>query len=223
MEPASVVREHAVTGASAGSGYRNGNGHEPVGDTRVGLLGGSFNPAHEGHRHISLAALDRLQLDAVWWMVSPQNPLKETAGMAAYEARMEAAQRVADHPDIHVTDIERELGTVHTIDTITALRRRFESIRFVWLMGADNLIQIPRWKHWRRLFRSVPIAVFPRPTYSIRAFSGVAARVFADARVPQSRARMLADMRAPAWVFIRARRHAASATRIRQRHGWADA
>lgn len=189
------------------------------GGRRVGLLGGSFNPAHDGHRHISLIALERLRLDEVWWMVSPQNPLKATAGMATMAARIEAAGRIANHPRIRVTGIEAELGTSHTVDTITALKRRFRAIRFVWLMGADNLIQIPRWKQWRRLFRSVPIAVFPRPTYSLRALSGVAARRFAMARVPQSRARLLAELCPPAWTFLRVRTHAASATEIRRRAG----
>lgn len=182
---------------------------------RVGLLGGSFNPAHDGHRHVSLVALARLRLDEVWWMVSPQNPLKATAGMATMAERIAAAERLADHPRIRVTGIESELGTTRTVDTIAALRRRFRAVRFVWLMGADNLIQIPRWKQWQRLFQSVPIAVFPRPTYSLRALSGVAARQFAMARVPASRARMLADMCPPAWTFVCAPTHAASATAIR--------
>lgn len=183
----------------------------------MGLLGGSFNPAHDGHRHISLIALERLRLDEVWWMVSPQNPLKATAGMATMAARIEAAQRIADHRRIRVTGIESEFGTSHTVDTIAALRRRFRAIRFVWLMGADNLVQIPQWKQWRRLFRSVPIAVFPRPTYSLRALSGVASRRFAKARVPPSRARALADLRPPAWTFLRVPTHATSATEIRRR------
>jgi nicotinate-nucleotide adenylyltransferase len=187
------------------------------GARRIGLLGGSFNPAHEGHLHISRAALARLCLDQVWWLVSPQNPLKEAAGMAAFADRLAAARRVAEDPGIQVTGIEGELGTVHTVDTIEALRRRFPEVRFVWLMGADNLVQIPRWKRWRRLFQRVPIAVFPRPTYSFRALSGLAARRFAGARVAETRAWSLADLTPPAWVFLHTRPHGASATRIRSR------
>jgi nicotinate-nucleotide adenylyltransferase len=184
---------------------------------RIGILGGSFNPAHDGHLYISRVALERLRLDQVWWMVSPQNPLKETAEMAAFADRVGRARKVIDDPRIRVSEIEEELGTVHTIDTIDALRRRFPEARFVWLMGADNLVQIPRWKRWRRLFQRVPIAVFPRPTYSFRALSGLAARRFAWARVPETRAWALADQSPPAWVFLHTRPHAASATRIRGR------
>ena len=183
---------------------------------RVGLLGGSFNPAHDGHRHISRVALDRLALDEVWWMVSPQNPLKTADGMAPLAERMEAARAVADDPRLIVTNIERELGTVFTVDSVDALKQRFRHHRFVWLIGADILIQMPRWRQWRRLFASVPIAVFPRPTYSSRALSGTAARRFAGKRVRESQAPMLADMRPPAWVFLRTRPHGASATRIRE-------
>ncbi|MBV9833149.1 MAG: nicotinate-nicotinamide nucleotide adenylyltransferase, partial [Alphaproteobacteria bacterium] len=115
-------------------------------DRRIGLLGGSFNPAHEGHVHISLEALKRLDLDEVWWLVSPQNPLKAANGMASLADRMEGARSVtATHPRLRVTDLERKLGTRYTIDTVRALRRRHPHARFVWLMGADNLRQLPRW------------------------------------------------------------------------------
>jgi len=183
---------------------------------RVGLLGGSFNPAHDGHRHISRIALDRLALDEVWWLVSPQNPLKAADGLAPLAERMAAARAIADDPRLIVTDIERELGTIFTVDTVDALKRRFEHHRFVWLMGADILVQMPRWRRWYRLFASVPIGVFPRPTYSSRALSGTAARRFAGKKIRESQAPLLADMRPPAWVFLRARPHTASATRIRE-------
>ena len=182
---------------------------------RIGLLGGSFNPAHSGHLHISERALERLRLDAVWWLVSPQNPLKPAAGMAPLETRLEAARAVAGHPRILVTDIESELGTRYTIDTLAALKARFPGHRFVWLMGADILHQLPRWKGWRGIFRSVAIAVFARPSYSLKATSGRAARLFAGARVRPSRAGSLAAMRPPAWVFINTPRDATSAARIR--------
>ncbi len=195
----------------------------PARPRRVGLLGGSFNPAHDGHRHISLVAFERLRLDEVWWLVSPQNPLKDAADMASLDERLARARGVAAHPCIHVTDIERELGTIYTVDTVAVLKARFPGIRFVWLMGADNLIQLPQWKGWRRLFASVPIAVFPRPTYSLRALSSLAARRFARARVRDSRAAGLADRKPPAWVFVHTTPHAASATRIRARRAAREA
>jgi len=182
---------------------------------RIGLLGGSFNPAHAGHRHISLTALRRLGLDEVWWLVSPQNPLKSTDGMAALDARMNRARLVARHPRIRVTDIERRLGTRFTRDTVAALQRRFPAERFVWLMGADNLAQLPRWARWEDLVRRVPVAVFDRTPYSHRIMSGQAAHRFRGALLPQHRARDLWRQAPPALGFIRMRRHALSATAIR--------
>ena len=142
---------------------------------RVGLLGGSFNPAHDGHRHISLLALRRLGLDQVWWLVSPQNPLKSTAGMAPLAERMAGARAAARHPAIKVTDIERRLGTRFTADTLVRLRRRFPDLGFVWLMGADNLVQVPKWQRWTEIFTCMPVAVFDRPSYSYAALAGKAA------------------------------------------------
>jgi len=184
---------------------------------RIGLLGGSFNPAHEGHMHISAHALSRLRLDQVWWLVSPQNPLKDTADMAPLEQRLESARAQAGDPRIHITDLERDFGTRYTVDTLKALKRRFPGYKFVWLMGADNLSQISRWRSWRTIFRRVPIAVFARPSYSLRALSGRAARHFAAYRIRESRAGALAGLKPPAWVFLHIKPHAASATRIRER------
>ena len=182
---------------------------------RIGILGGSFNPAHEGHRQISLEALKRLRLDEVWWLVSPQNPLKPQAGMAAFQKRIEGAKRVADHPRIKVSDLESRLGSTFTAETLARLARRLPRLRFVWLMGADNLAQIARWNRWTRIFQTVPIAVFDRPTYSLRALSGRAARRFARARIKESRAERLADMAPPAWVFLHTPLNAISATALR--------
>ena len=187
------------------------------GRRRIGLLGGSFNPAHQGHRHISLLALKRLKLDQVWWLVSPQNPLKPVTGMAPLADRLAAARRVAQHPQIRVTGIEARLGTRYTADTLARLKKRFPGARFVWLMGADNLIQISKWDRWLTIYRAVPIAVFDRPGYSLRALASVAAKRFGLSRRRQSDAGRLAEARPPAWVFIRAMRHPASATMIRRR------
>lgn len=187
----------------------------PPRNGRVGLLGGSFNPAHAGHLRISRIALERLGLDQVWWLVSPQNPLKPEAGMAPLGERLAAAAGIARDPRIHVTGIEQTLGTRYTVDTLAVLRRRFPRVRFVWIMGADNLIQIARWHRWPEVFAIVPVAVFTRPPYSLRALTGVAARRFATARRRESRARALADLPPPAWVFLTTWPNAVSATRIR--------
>ena len=187
-----------------------------LGYRRIGLLGGSFNPVHGGHLHISRLALRRLQLDEVWWLVSPQNPLKPTAGMAPFVERLAAAARVAAaERRIRVSDIEAGLGSSYTADTLRALRRRFPRTRFVWLMGGDNLAQLPYWKRWQDIFSTVPIAVFDRPGTALKALAGKAAHRFARARVPLTAARRLALMPPPAWVFFHTRLDPRSATRIR--------
>ncbi|MGE3335766.1 MAG: nicotinate-nucleotide adenylyltransferase [Rhodospirillaceae bacterium] len=181
---------------------------------RIGLLGGSFNPAHEGHRHLSRAALKALNLGAVWWLVSPQNPLKSTADMAPLAKRLAGARKMAADPRIVVTDLERRLGTARTARTLAALTDRFPRLRFVWLMGADNLAQMPHWWRWTRIFKAVRVAVFDRSPYSYGALAGAAAKRFGRARV--RRAATLWHRAAPAWTYIAMRRHPASATAIRQ-------
>ncbi|MEK0082151.1 nicotinate-nucleotide adenylyltransferase [Benzoatithermus flavus] len=187
--------------------------HRPL---RVGLLGGSFNPAHEGHRYVSLEALKRLQLDQVWWLVSPQNPLKPVAGMAPLAERLRAAAAMARHPRIKAMALEARLGTRYTADTLRRLAQ-WRDHRFVWLMGADNLAQLPRWRHWRAILEACPVAVFERAPYSYRALAGPAAGTLADARLSASRAAELAATDPPAWIFVRLRPHPASATAIRAR------
>jgi len=185
---------------------------------RVGLLGGSFNPAHDGHLHISRLSLDKLGLDEVWWLVSPQNPLKPVAGMAAFSHRMVGAQAVSKADGrIRVSDAEQRLGTRYTLDTVTALKAEYPECAFVWIIGADNLCQMPKWKGWRAIFGTVPIAVFPRAPYSLRALGGRAARRFDAARISSLRARRLVDLAPPAWVFLRVPTHGASASRIRDK------
>lgn len=152
--------------------------------TRVGLLGGSFNPAHRAHRAISLAAIAELGLDEVWWLVSPGNPLKSAAGMAPLPARFASAQRMARRAPIRVTAIERQLGTRYTIDTLRALQRRYPKRQFVWIMGADNLAQFDHWKDWRGIARTMPIAVFTRPGYAAKAFASPAMAWLRRYRVP---------------------------------------
>ena len=166
--------------------------------------------------HVSLEALKRLDLDEVWWLVSPQNPLKAAAGMAGLEQRMAGARAItADHKRLRVTDLERVLGTRYTVDTVRALRRYHPRARFVWLMGADNLRQLPRWKGWATLVEAIPIAVIDRPGFAPAALSGAPARRYAEARLAPEAARSLADRMAPAWTFLYARLNPLSATAIR--------
>ncbi|MBI3445375.1 MAG: nicotinate-nucleotide adenylyltransferase [Magnetospirillum sp.] len=193
----------------------------PWGDrrkVRVGLMGGSFNPAHEGHRHIARLALTLLGLDEVWLLVSPQNPLKPETGMAPLASRLNSAQDICGaHPALRPTTIETEMGTRYTADTLSVLRQRFAHTRFVWLMGADNLSGFHRWRRWESIFRLVPVAILARGPYSARALASRTARRFAHARLPPSRARTLWNRTAPAWVFLHTRLHAASSTAIRDR------
>ncbi len=184
---------------------------------RIGVLGGSFNPAHAGHLHIAHTALQRLRLDQVWLLVSPGNPLKPSAGMPAQALRLESARALAaGQRRIVPTDIERLLHTRYTIDTLRALQRRFPRASFVWLMGADNLTQFPRWRDWMGIARRVPFAVLPRPTYNHLALASQAARRLGSSRRPASQAPVLAGMVAPAWVFLGARENALSATALRR-------
>jgi nicotinate-nucleotide adenylyltransferase len=183
---------------------------------RIGLLGGSFNPAHAWHLHIARTALARLRLDQVWLLVSPGNPLKPAAGMAALSERLASASRLADGRRIIATDIERHLHTRYTSDTLQALRLRFPCVKFVWLMGADNLGQLPRWRGWLRIARMVPFAVLPRPTYTRGALAGRAAERLAQARRPGRQAAVLADQLPPAWVFLDGPQNPLSATAIRK-------
>ena len=179
------------------------------------MLGGSFNPAHDGHLFVSRVALERLDLDEVWWLVSPQNPLKTTAGMAPFAARLKAARSFVDLPNVVVTGLEQDLGTRYTADTVTQLQRRCHGTRFVWLMGADNLTSVHRWRHWETIFERVPVAVFDRSPYSFSCLASRAAVRFRRHRLRTWRARGLVDTTPPVWTFILGPRHPASATAIR--------
>ena len=183
---------------------------------KIGLLGGSFNPAHAGHLHISRLALKRLKLDEVWWLVSPQNPLKEKKGMASLEHRLTSAERVCRVSSrITPTTLEATLKTQYTIDTLRALKRAYPQVQFVWLMGADNLAQMEKWKHWKEIFREVPIAVFDRAPYSKRAIASRAASFFSGAKRPDGSAALLARLKPPAWMFLNIPRHPISSTALR--------
>lgn len=179
------------------------------------MLGGSFNPAHVGHRHIADQMLKRLALDQVWLMVSPGNPLKPAIGMGAPKQRLASACAIADGRRIVATDIESRLGTRYTVDTLRQLRRRFPRAGFIWLMGADNLSDLPRWRGWLRIARAMPMAVHPRPGYNFRALAGAAAARLRRYRHPARAASALAPQRPPAWILLEAAQHPASATALR--------
>lgn len=182
---------------------------------RIGLFGGSFNPAHEGHLHISQTALRALALDEIWWLVSPQNPLKSPRNMAPLTERVTSARALARDRRIKVSTFEVEHGLTFTADTVKALKRRFPCARFLWLMGADNLPGFTRWRRWAEIYRSVPIAIFARHPYAPRVYASVPSLRFIRRRIAPRRARRLADYAPPAWTFFHCRLHAASATAIR--------
>ncbi len=178
------------------------------------MLGGSFNPAHDGHRHVALLAARCLRLDQVWLLVSPGNPLKPRDGMAPFAARLAGARRIADGRRVVASGIESVLGTRFTLDTLRLLRRLFPRVQFVWIMGADILAEMPRWRRWTEIARLMPFAVLPRPDYNRRALAGKAAyRLRAGRRL--AREASLLPGAAPGWVFLPVRQTAASATAIR--------
>jgi len=183
---------------------------------RVGLLGGSFNPAHRGHRRISAFALRALALDEVWWLVSPGNPLKPVEGMAPLAARLASAERAARGLPVRATAIERELGTRYTVDTLAALVRRYPKTRFIWLMGADNLGQFHRWRDWRRIARTMPIAVIARPGYDRDAHASPAMGWLRRFVRPAGQSVRWTHWRPPALVLLRFRPDPTSATRLRE-------
>ena len=182
----------------------------------TGLLGGSFNPAHGGHRRISLFALGALGLDEVWWLVSPGNPLKPKAGMAPLPARVRSAFAHARRAPIRVTAIERELGTRYTVDTLRKLLRRYPRRRFVWLMGSDNLAQFHRWKDWRGIARTMPIAVIARPGYDAAALASPAMAWLRRYRLPAAGLKDRTEWSAPALIQLRFDPDPRSATSLRQ-------
>jgi nicotinate-nucleotide adenylyltransferase len=183
--------------------------------TLTGLLGGSFNPAHRGHRRASLAAIEALGLDEMWWLVSPGNPLKPKKGMAPLPARLLSARTAARGAPIRATAIERELGTVYTVDTLAALVRRYPKRRFIWLMGADNLAQFHHWRDWRRIAALVPIAVVTRPGYDASALKAPAWGWLRRFVRPAATAQSWTMWRPPALVLLTLPPDPTSATALR--------
>ncbi|MCF2905046.1 nicotinate-nucleotide adenylyltransferase [Octadecabacter sp. CECT 8868] len=197
---------------------RNGMPYARAGQV-VGLLGGSFDPAHEGHAHISKAAITRLGLDRVWWLVSPGNPLKEK-GPAPIADRVSRAKAVMQHPRVQVTDIEQRLGTRYTAETIAKLQIAYPDVRFVWLMGADNLTQFHLWQNWQEIMHRVPVAVFARPGDRISARMSRAARMYRENRLIGRAASLLGQSEAPVWTFINLPMSQSSSTAIRNAGDW---
>lgn len=186
---------------------------------RIGLLGGSFNPAHEGHVHISREAMKRLGLDEVWWLVSPKNPLKKADDLADYKTRLGYARKLAKYRAIHVLDVEQREGLFYTIDTLRYLKRHHPRTQFVWLMGADNLAGFHRWRSWKAIAKLLPIAILDRAPYAIRALHGRFAQQFRMHRLPAGAARQLPANPPPAWVYLSIPRSPLSATALRKKLG----
>jgi nicotinate-nucleotide adenylyltransferase len=183
----------------------------------IGLLGGSFNPPHAAHRLISEVALKRIGLDKVWWIVSPGNPLKKRNETASLAERLRLCRTVATGRHIVVTDFEADLPTPYTAATLAFLKARSPLVRFVWIMGADNLANFDRWERWREIFTMVPVVVVDRPGWRLKALASKAARVFAASRLPESEAATLATRPAPAWTFLTGPLSHLSSTAIRNK------
>ena len=182
---------------------------------RIGIMGGSFNPPHAGHRIAAEAAMKRLGLDQLWWLITPGNPLKSHNGLSEVNGRLRLVRQFAVGPRMKVTSFERELGTSFTAATLAFLKRRHPDVRFVWVMGADNLVFFDRWQHWRSIAEIMPIAVVDRPGWRLRGLSSPAALALSRWRLPESEARGLADKKPPAWVLLTIRLSDLSSTALR--------
>lgn len=220
QEPAVwTLPRRSATVARLDGGRMQGRGPHARAGQAVGLLGGSFDPPHDGHVALTLEALKRFGLDRVWWLVSPGNPLK-ARGPAPLERRLAASRAMMSHPRVEVTDVEARLGTRHTAETLRRLRVLRPGVRFVWLMGADNLASLHRWEDWAAIMEMVPVGVLARPGMGLRAGLSPAARRFARARVPEAAARLLPAAEPPAWCFVRMPMRDLSSSEIRARGAW---
>ncbi len=183
---------------------------------RIGLFGGSFNPAHQGHGQVALYALKRLKLDWVWWLVSPQNPLKDPRETGDYAKRLAATRKLARHPRFIVTNLEKQIGTKYSAQTIAVLKR-LSKAKFVWIMGADSLASFHHWRRWQDIAETMPMAVLARPGYSIRALDSKAALRYRDKRIGLERPQVLGSKPPPHWAFISMPLRKESSTAIRAR------
>jgi len=183
---------------------------------KIALFGGSFDPPHDGHKMVAEAALRALQVDYVWWLVTPQNPLKTTAPSTASGHRVAAVKKLVNNRRFIVSDEENRLGTKYAVDTARRLKARYPRCKFIWLIGADNLSQMHHWKDWQGLMRSLPMAVYPRPGDSHKAAMAPAAAAFSWARLNREAAAHLADYQAPAWVMLDGKQSGLASSRLRQ-------
>ncbi|WP_298817736.1 nicotinate-nucleotide adenylyltransferase [uncultured Roseibium sp.] len=182
---------------------------------RIGIFGGSFNPPHSGHRLVAITALKRLGLDQIWWLVTPGNPLKSHSDLAPLDLRLRETRALADHPRMKVTAFEKVLGSPYTAKTVMSLRVMRPSVRFVWVMGADNLASFHHWQDWRAIVGSVPIAVVDRPGASLSMMSAPMAKAFEKYRLPEEQAAMLPDLQPPVWTFLHSPLDRTSSTDLR--------
>ncbi len=182
---------------------------------RIGIMGGSFNPPHEGHAIVAETAVKRLGLDQLWWVVTPGNPLKANGGLPPQPERMADARAFARGPKMKITGFEAELGTPYTAATLAFLKSRYPDVHFVWVMGADNLAGFNRWQHWKSIAASFPIAVVDRPGWRLKALAGEAAQLLGQARLGEAEARRLPTAQPPAWVFLTSRLSEQSSTKLR--------
>ncbi len=186
---------------------------------RIGIMGGSFNPAHQGHLIVAEAALRRLGLDQLWWVVTPGNPLKNHSGLAPLTQRMAACRTLAKDPRMKVTSFETALGSPYTAVTLQFLKRRYPLCRFVWVMGADNLASFDRWQNWRGIAASMPLAIVDRPGWRHKALASRAAQAMSRVRVPEAQAKTLIGQKSPAWTFLTTRLSDLSSTALRKKTG----
>jgi nicotinate-nucleotide adenylyltransferase len=182
---------------------------------KIGLFGGTFDPPHDAHRSACLIAMRRLGLDCVWWLVTPGNPLKDTRGLAPLGERIASAKALAQHPRIVVTGLEADIGARYTYDTVRYLRSRCPGVRFVWIMGADNLRSFHRWQKWRSIAEMLPIAVVDRLGPSLYSTAGIAGQALTRFRIPEIAARTLASRKPPAWVYLHGLKSPLSSTALR--------
>lgn len=185
----------------------------------IGLLGGSFDPAHEGHAHITREALKRFHLDQVWWLVSPGNPLK-ARGPAELKRRLAHAKAVMRHPRVKITDIEAQIGTRYTAETLAVLQKKVPGVQFVWLMGADNLIQFHRWQNWQQIMQSVPVGILARPGDRLAARCSKTARIYRQHKLSGRQSQALGRHWAPQWCFVNMPMSKQSSTQIRAGGNW---
>ena len=203
-------KKKTILASSAVKGSFNGR--------TIGLLGGSFNPAHAGHKMITEFALKRLRLDAIWWLVSTQNPLKSKIGMEPLTDRINTARSIANHPKVSVKPIEFQLNTLYTADTIRILKKRYRQTKFVWIMGADNLVQFAEGKDWDKIATMVTIPIFNRPGYSQKALSSKMVRKFSGRRISEYKCALAAKLKPPRWVFLHTLLNPISSTKIREKN-----